>query len=97
MRNITREIEEVSHEKVCFVASLCFFLLVINVSAEITFFADFWARSNEVIPDKSVNDPLNYIPENPFTVWTVGRFGRDVLGKGVLTMIEVPSRGIGML
>ena len=68
----------------CFVASLCVFLLVSGVSAEITFFPDFWPRSVEVVPDKSVNDPLNYIPENPLTVWTVGRFGEDFLGKGVL-------------
>lgn len=63
--------------------SLCFFLLVINVSAEITFLLIF-GRVLMKYPDKSVNDPLNYIPENPFTVWTVGRFGEDILGKGVL-------------
>ena len=55
-----------------------FFLLVINVSAKTVFFADFSPVSKKAVPDESVNDPLNYIPENPLTVWEAGFFGAHI-------------------
>lgn len=44
-------------------------MLVSAASAQIIFYADFEANSSEAIPDSSVNDPANWVPENAGTVW----------------------------
>ena len=44
-------------------------MLISHASAQIIFYADFEAGSTEAIPDASVNDPANWVPENAGTVW----------------------------
>lgn len=44
-------------------------MLISTASAQIIFFADFEADSSDAVPDASVNDPANYVPENAGTVW----------------------------
>ena len=44
-------------------------MLISHASAQIIFYADFEAGSSEAIPDASVNDPANWVPENAGTVW----------------------------
>ena len=39
-------------------------MLISTASAQIIFFADFEAGSSDAVPDASVNDPANYVPEN---------------------------------
>ena len=42
--------------------------------ARTLFFADFEPNSRKAIPNKAVNDPGNWKPENPQTQWTIGDF-----------------------
>ncbi len=44
-------------------------MLISHASAQIIFYADFEPGSSEAIPDASVNDPANWVPENAGTVW----------------------------
>lgn len=44
-------------------------MLIGPASAQIIFFADFEPNSQDAIPDASVNDPANWVPENDGTVW----------------------------
>ena len=46
-------------------------MLVDRAISQIIFYADFEPDSSEAIPDDSVNDPANYVPENAGTVWTL--------------------------
>ena len=45
------------------------FMLISHVNAQVIFYADFEANSSEAVPDASVNDPANWVPENDGTVW----------------------------
>lgn len=49
--------------------SLFSVMLLTHASAQVIFFADFEANSSEAVPDASVNDPANWVPENAGTVW----------------------------
>ena len=66
-----------------FVVSFLVFSLAVGVGAETVFLANFLGKSDKAVPDFSVNDPLNYVPENPKTVWALGRFGRNQWRTGV--------------
>ncbi len=44
-------------------------LLISHASGQIIFYADFESGSTEAVPDASVNDPANWVPENAGTVW----------------------------
>lgn len=44
-------------------------MLISHASAQLIFHADFEAGSSEAVPDASVNDPANWVPENAGTVW----------------------------
>ncbi len=44
-------------------------MLISHASAQIIFYADFESGSSEAIPDASVNDPANWVPENAGTIW----------------------------
>lgn len=49
--------------------SLFSVMLISTASAQIIFFADFEAGSSDAVPDASVNDPGNWVPENDGTTW----------------------------
>ena len=51
--------------------ALLLVMLVDRAISQIIFYADFEPDSSEAIPDDSVNDPANYVPENAGTVWTL--------------------------
>ena len=44
-------------------------MLIGHAGAQLIFHADFESGSTEAIPDASVNDPANWVPENAGTVW----------------------------
>ncbi len=44
-------------------------MLISHASAQIIFYADFEPGSSDAIPDASVNDPANWVPENAGTIW----------------------------
>ena len=44
-------------------------VLISHASAQLIFHADFEASSSEAVPDASVNDPANWVPENAGTIW----------------------------
>ena len=44
------------------------------------FFADFESGSRKTIPSKAVNDPKNWQPENPQTLWEVADFANGTKG-----------------
>ena len=44
-------------------------MLISAASAQVVFYADFEAGSSEAVPDASVNDPANWVPENDGTTW----------------------------
>lgn len=44
-------------------------VLISHASAQLIFHADFESSSSEAVPDASVNDPANWVPENAGTVW----------------------------
>ena len=59
--------------------SLFLVMLVDHAISQIIFYADFEPGSTEAIPDASVNDPANWIPENE---GTVGRCQMNFPGGG---------------
>ena len=48
--------------------------------AQILFFADFEAGSKEAKPNQAVNDPKNWKPENPQTLWSLADFANGTQG-----------------
>ncbi len=44
-------------------------ILLSSVSAQVIFYADFEADSQDAVPDAAVNDAANYVSENADTVW----------------------------
>ena len=44
-------------------------VLISHAGAQLIFHADFESSSSEAVPDASVNDPANWVPENAGTVW----------------------------
>ena len=44
-------------------------MLIGPASAQVIFYADFEISGSKAIPDVSVNDPANWVPENAGTVW----------------------------
>ena len=44
-------------------------MLISHASAQIFFYADFEVSGSKAVPDVSVNDPANWVPENAGTVW----------------------------
>jgi len=57
-------------------------MLLSHASAQVIFFADFETDSSEAVPDASVNDPANYVPENAGTIWAASAEFPD--GSGAL-------------
>ena len=44
-------------------------MLISHASAQVIFYADFEISGSKAIPDVSVNDPANWVPENAGTIW----------------------------
>jgi len=44
-------------------------MLIGPASAQVIFYADFEISGSKAIPDVSVNDPANWVPENAGTIW----------------------------
>ena len=44
-------------------------VLISHAGAQLIFHADFESSSSEAVPDASVNDPANWVPENAGTIW----------------------------
>ncbi len=57
-------------------------MLISHASAQVIFYADFEVSGSKSIPDVSVNDPANWVPENAGTTWVASDEFPD--GSGAL-------------
>ena len=59
---------------------ILFAILSPKGDAQILFFADFEENSKDAKPSKAVNDPGNWKPENPQTLWSLAAFANGTQG-----------------
>ena len=57
-----------------------FVFTVIQVSAQVSFFADFEDNSKKAVPNKGVNDAANWKPENAGQKWGLAKFANGTQG-----------------